>query len=109
MLKRLRQIVLLCALGIIVIFAGVQPMQAAPDLAMAAMDGPCCPDDCPPTPDCAPACAAMMQCNSGTMSLPGSLLIVIEPSVVSDDWLAGTDGTALYGRTTEGLRRPPKL
>lgn len=109
MLRHLRQNVMLFALGIIVIFAGIDPTQAAPDLAMAAMDGPCCADDCLPTPDCAPVCAAMMKCNAGTAGPPGSLHVVIEPAVVSGGWLAGADVTALHGSAAEVLRRPPKL
>lgn len=109
MLKVLRQFILLSALGIIVIFAGVQPVQAAPVMAMAAMDGPCCPDDCPPTPDCTPACAAMMQCQVGTIGLPGGARMMEYPAFAAHARLFGADVTAPPGITAEGLRRPPKL
>lgn len=109
MLKNLRQLVLHCTLGIILILAGVQPMQAAANLAMTAMDGPCCPDDCLPTPDCAPACAAMMQCHAGTFSLRGAACVLTESVIASAMRFAVVDMASSPGIAEEALRRPPKL
>lgn len=81
--------------------------QAAEIKAMT--EAPCCPDDCPPQPECGPACTALMQCRAALATIP--LETGLEQSI--DTYGAMTfamaDVTSNYSVLEMGLRRPPKV
>ena len=76
--------------------------------APMVMAEPCCPDDCPPTPDCNPACVLIMQCQSALpqLILPGTTSTgrSIAGMVVRDMTLMALP----EGWPQDALRRPPR-
>jgi hypothetical protein len=77
--------------------------------ATMAMSEPCCPDDCPTTPDCDPMCVAVMQCQA---AIPHLILQEIRGA---DLLIRGVAAFTLSITQTpetapqHGLRRPPKV
>lgn len=81
--------------------------QAAEIQAMT--ETPCCPDDCPPQPECGAACAALMQCRAA----PATMVLEIDLEQSVDTYAAlkfsMADVMSDYSILQMGLRRPPKV
>lgn len=114
-LHRLRMSQLVRSLLVLVVLGGMLIStsfgQAAAQLApvQAVMATPCCPDDCPPKPDCGPACAALMQCRFA----PATMVLEIGLRQSADSYgamkFAVSDVASDYSVVQTGLRRPPRL
>ena len=104
----LHTVFVLIVLGGMMISAALGPAAAQASALQAVAATPCCPDDCPPEPDCGPACAAVMQCRSAQLMI----------GVVPDFGKTASDVGILtfriagvvpdYSVARTGLRRPPK-
>ena len=76
--------------------------------APMVMAEPCCPDDCPPTPNCSPVCIVIMQCQAALpqLILPGTASAgrVVAGMLVRDMALIALP----EGWPQDALRRPPR-
>jgi len=74
-----------------------------------AMSEPCCPADCPTTPDCDPVCVAVMQCQA---AIP---FLILPESRGADTFARSLAAFALSITQVpetvpqQGLQRPPKV
>ena len=81
--------------------------QAAEIQAMT--EAPCCPDDCPPKPECGPACAALMQCRASAATIVLEMGLELSVETYGPMKFAMADVTSDYSVLQMGLRRPPKV
>lgn len=103
-----RLFLILVVLGCMVVSTLLTPAAAQAAEMQAMTETPCCPDDCPPKPDCGPACAALMQCRAA----PATMVLEIGLKQSVDTYgamkFAMADVTSDYSVLQMGLRRPPK-
>ena len=108
MYTALRTFVLLILLGGMLISASLGTAAAQTAALEAVTSTPCCPDDCPPKPECGPACAAVMQCRVA----PASMTLESSFMQSADTYLAiqfaMADAAISYFVVQTGLRRPPR-
>lgn len=105
-----RSILVFLLLGVFAVQASFASAAAltAEIAAPMAMAEPCCPDDCPPTPDCSPVCIVIMQCQS---ALPQLILPGTTSTGRSIAGMAVRDMTLIAlpeGWPQDALRRPPR-
>lgn len=103
-----RLFLVLMLLGCMVVSTALAPAAAQAAQMQAVTATPCCPDDCPPKPECGPACAALMQCRAS----PANMLPEIGLDR-ADNFGALTFNVAnaepYYSVVQTGLRRPPRV
>lgn len=110
MMRRISRLFLvLVVLGCMVVSTVFAPAAAQAAEIQAMTETPCCPDDCPPKPECGPACAALIQCRAA----PATMVLEIGLKRRVDTYgamkFAMADVMSHYSVHQTELRRPPRL
>lgn len=104
----MRSLLVLVVLGgmLISTLFGQAAAQAAALQAVTAT--PCCPDECPPKPDCGPACTAVMQCRAAAAAMASEIGVGQNAESHGAVTFAMADPASDYSIIRAGLRRPPR-